>query len=395
MMKIVYGFSNCTDHKYSEIMSEKHSFCLQPDQKYHGLLIRGLSENGVYIECVSGLPINRLVTKRKWIREPDEAEGKALFHYIATINIPVLRQIMIFFGTIWFCLNIKKEKDTYALCDCLNIANAYGVIIGCHLRNIPVVMIVTDIPDMMSGPGLVRSLRNWLLRGSDGFVFLTTQMDLKLNKMKKSHIVLEGHVDSKPIEVYSGRMYEEDLGKKVVIYAGGVHEIYGIKNLVEGFIIAAIPDSELWIFGDGDYKESLVGIASSNKSIKYMGVCDNQDVVLHELRATVLINPRPVTHDFTKYSFPSKNLEYMTTGTPVLTTRIPGMPKEYYQYVYLIDDASSEGIAEALKKVLMSSTEDRIKKGLAAKRFVMLNKTNVQQAEKIIKFLKREVTYER
>ena len=48
-MHILYGFSNCTDKKYNELMSGKNVSVLRPDQKYHGLLIKGLAANGADI----------------------------------------------------------------------------------------------------------------------------------------------------------------------------------------------------------------------------------------------------------------------------------------------------------------------------------------------------------
>lgn len=42
----------------------------------------------------------------------------------------------------------------------------------------------------------------------------------------------------------------------------------------------------------------------------------------------------------------------MVSGTPVLTTPLPGMPEEYDQYVYLFDDESTEGMHQTLKLLL-------------------------------------------
>ena len=67
------------------------------------------------------------------------------------------------------------------------------------------------------------------------------------------------------------------------------------------------------------------------------------------------------------------------------------MPKEYYQYIYLIEDESPEGIAKILKEVLNEKYEKRRSKGEQAREYVLHNKSNVVQAERIIKFLKREL----
>lgn len=390
-MQIIYGYSNCTDKKYREIVSENNVAVLMPDQKYHGLLIKGFSKNNVRVKCLSGLPINRAVTTRKFIHEPDEQEGKAYFHYYATFNIPGLRQGMIFAAALWNTLRTKKKKGTYAICDCLNIANAYGMLIGCKLRKIPIVTIVTDLPDMMSKNKILRSINNFLFKHMDGFVFLTEQMNQRLNKKNRPYIVLEGHVDSEASCLKPRKKWELETGKKIVLYAGSIFKLYGIQNLVEGFLKADIHNSELWVYGDGDYKDELIKITKSTSKVKYFGVKSNEEIVDAEMRASLLVNPRPVAPEYTKYSFPSKNMEYMVSGTPLLTTRLPGMPKEYYPYIYLIEDETLDGIAKVLTETINIPFEERNQKAEQARDFVLKHKTNVRQAEKIVHFLKEKV----
>ena len=89
-----------------------------------------------------------------------------------------------------------------------------------------------------------------------------------------------------------------------------------------------------------------------------------------------------------KYSFPSKTMEYMASGTPVLTTVLPGMPREYHPYVYLLEDETADGITEKLKAVLENSNETLFRKGTKARRFVLEQKNNVIQARKILEMLK-------
>ena len=80
-------------------------------------------------------------------------------------------------------------------------------------------------------------------------------------------------------------------------------------------------------------------------------------------------------------------MEYMVSGTPVLTTRLPGMPEEYEQYVYLIEDESVEGLAQTLKIILDKPVEELHQKGQEAKKFVLQNKNNVVQARKVIEMV--------
>ena len=84
-------------------------------------------------------------------------------------------------------------------------------------------------------------------------------------------------------------------------------------------------------------------------------------------------------------------MEYMISGTPLLTTRLPGMPEEYYPYVYLINDETPLGISDSLREILNISKDERDKKGEEARTFVLKEKSNVTQAKKIIEFLREEV----
>lgn len=389
-MQILYGYSNCTDRKYTEIVRENNVAVLQPDQKYHGLLIKGLSKNGINLNCFSGLPINRRVTSKIFIHEKDEIEENAYFHYYTSLNIPVFRQVMIFFAALINCLFVKREKDTFAICDCLNIANAYGMMFACKLRKIPIITIVTDLPDMVSKNKGLRSINNLLFNAFDGFIFLTKQMNNRLNHTNKPYIVLEGHVDSNVPELKNTEKWEITTGKKVIIYAGSILKLYGIQNLTQGFIKADLPDTELWIYGDGDYREELLRIEEKYLNVIYKGVCANQEVVQAELRAALLVNPRPSEPEYTKYSFPSKNMEYMVSGTPLLTTRLPGMPKEYEPYVFLLEDETVNGVAEKLKEICSIPFLTRQNMAAEARKFVMEEKSNTVQAARIVSFLSRE-----
>lgn len=386
-MDIIYGYSNCTDKKYNEIFAGKSVAVLQPDQKYHGLLIKGLAENGVRVYCNSGLPINRNVTKKLFIREQDEQEGNAKFHYYKTFNLPILRQLMILCGAKKAVKKYKSQEKTVVICDCLNRSNALGMLKGAKKRKLPVIMIVTDIPDFQFAPKAAAKC-NRMIEKADGFIFLTEQMNERLNKNGKPYIVLEGHSDASLPAIDQGERLERKNGKKVVLYAGSIKRLYGIQNLVEGFLKANIPDTELHIYGDGDYREELEGLAKENPSVQYMGIRPNDEIVYAEQRAALLVNPRPSAPEYTKYSFPSKNMEYMVSGTPVLTTKLPGMPQEYYPYVYLLEDETPQGISEKLQEIFAAPLEEREEKGKRARDFVLQHKTNVAQAKKIIDFIK-------
>ena len=380
-MKILYGFSNCTDRLYAELFRNKPVAVLQADQKYHGLLIRGLAANGATVKCVSGLPVNRGVTKKLFLREPDEAENGAAYHYINTVNLPLFRQLGIYFGS---RASVRKDCD-FVLCDCLNLANAFGMLAGARRRKKPIVFIVTDLPEFQRGR-LLRRINEKLFRKADGFLLLTKQMNEKINPENKPYLVLEGHSDSALPELPAAERTERKTGKQVVLYSGSLMKLYGIEQLVQGFLQAGIANAELHIYGDGDYRDELEKICKTEPRVRWFGPRPNAEVVAAQQRAALLVNPRPSAPEYTKYSFPSKTMEYLASGTPTLTTRLPGIPQEYDAYLNYIGEETPAGIAASLRDVLSRPLAAREAQGAKARAFVLNEKSNLAQAKKILAF---------
>ena len=122
-------------------------------------------------------------------------------------------------------------------------------------------------------------------------------------------------------------------------------------------------------------------------NISYGVMLLSSEIVEKEQQASLLVNPRPTGEAYVKYSFPSKTMEYMASGTPVLTTVLPGMPEEYYPYVYFIREESAEGICKALRQVFSQEEDERFRKGCAAREFVLESRNNVSQGRKILEML--------
>jgi hypothetical protein len=80
-------------------------------------------------------------------------------------------------------------------------------------------------------------------------------------------------------------------------------------------------------------------------------------------------------------------MEYMASGTPVLTTMLPGMPVEYHQYVYIFDDESVNGFHDKLTNLSNLPKEELFNKGNKAREFVLQEKNNVKQAKRVIELL--------
>lgn len=225
-----------------------------------------------------------------------------------------------------------------------------------------------------------RKVSSFLDNSFDGYVLLSKYMNEVVNKKKRPYIVMEGVAKEPP-------QFDNLIKRKAVLYAGGLTEDNGIQILMDGFLQAEIDDLELWICGTGPMEEVVQSYAEQNAKIRYLGIVSNQQVQRLEQEAELLIAPRFSENEFTKYSFPSKTIEYMSTGTPTALTRLKGIPDEYFEYAYVLEEETSDGVEELLKEVFKSTSEDLEQIGKNAKKFVLDNKNSVIQALKVIDFL--------
>ena len=92
----------------------------------------------------------------------------------------------------------------------------------------------------------------------------------------------------------------------------------------------------------------------------------------------------------TKYSFPSKVLEYICSGTPVLANRLVGIPSEYDELINYPEDESALAWSKAIIEILCDSKYNQYqKKALNAKKIVFAEKTWKKQVEKVVNFLQK------
>ncbi len=388
-MQIIYINRGASPSRFVEYLKKYNNKLQQQGQKYNQLLMEGLTQNGAKVTSISSRPINRVITSQKFFKAEQDWEKGIHYYYVPFFNIKILRDLSVFACVFFKTLTVRgRKKDTVIVCDALNISASAAALCAAFFRRFAAVGIVTDVPCYFSNMNEIpfsQKLNLWIMRRFKSYLLLTEQMSEIVNPKDRPYIVLEGHSDVSMAQ--EENRLEDKQSPKVCLYAGSLMRIYGIGDLVEGFVKANIPDTELHIYGDGDFTQALKRITAQYDSVKYMGIAPNSDIVKAELAATLLINPRPTNEEYTKYSFPSKNMEYMASGTPVLTTKLPGMPKDHMPYVYFIEQENPDGIAEALKKVLSQTAQELHSFGQCAKEFVLTEKSNKAQASKVLRFV--------
>ena len=111
------------------------------------------------------------------------------------------------------------------------------------------------------------------------------------------------------------------------------------------------------------------------------------DVWKMQREVSLLVNPRQNTENFTKYSFPSKTMEYLSSGTPVLMYRLDGIPKEYDEYLHYVSGNNVQDLTSAIKELLNCDSKELDEKAYRAQKFIMSQKNAVVQSAKILNIM--------
>lgn len=354
-------------------------------------IIEGLEDNDVSVDIINDYPIRskKLFRGYNWShnnKNHDIAIGKT--------NIPLLSVITKTFNLLK-SINYKINKSNYDVAISYLIHTPY--LLGLWFTkikkpNIKTILICPDLPGFMDMSLRNKPIKrfakkidgiiiNLLMKKIDGYVLFSEAMRNKLPINNKPFVVIEG--------VYSGNSldFNEQKKERAILHAGTLHKNIGIENILEGFMLIEDDELELWIFGDGELTEYVKEQALTDSRIKYFGFVSREMLFEYEKKALLLVNARNPLDEFTVYSFPSKTFEYMVSGTPFLTTKLQGIPSEYYPYLYLMGDNKPITIKNSILKIINQSENDNTNFGTQARKFVLDNKNYLIQSRKLLDFM--------
>lgn len=260
--------------------------------------------------------------------------------------------------------------------------------------SIKVIMIVTDLPwNTSMAPSRLTDIGKRIVGTSinlnhedlqlvDGYVLLAPKMLEALHVENKPWCHMEGIYES---ETMIGSVEKEQ--EKVILYTGNLGKKYGITRLLDAFNAIEGDDYRLWFRGGGDCKDEIERRMLTDKRISILPQLSRKDLLALQKRATILINPVEPTQSFTNYFFPSKTLEYLASGTPVVMYHLSCMPEEYNKYIYYIEDETVESMRDKIVEVCSMSQNDMDIRAKQASSFILNNKTPKPQVKRMIEFI--------
>lgn len=382
------------DKVQNQINAVQHALC-------DGL--RGNLQSDETLTVVNALPVGVYPKCYRKMRIPSGMHDAGTIYELGCMNLPLLKQKMRQMRAKRAIMKWAEQSTENRTVLIYTIYLPYlKAILAAkkHFPNLKAVVLVTDLPNQYgldSGrSGLLKQIETHLGNETlqyasqmDAFILMTQAMSDVLQVGNRPAMIMEGIIQSQqPTEKVSDIIEEDVSHKPVVLYTGTLEPDLGIGELVRAF--QSYRKAELWLCGTGSMQQAVAQAAEQTDNIRYFGAVAHQKALNMQQRADLLINPRRPDCAFTRYSFPSKTLEYMLSGTPVLCYRLEGIPQEYDAYLHYMDAAGgAEGITEQIDKLLFQLPKDELADIAENGREFVLTKKNAQaQGQRVLAFLR-------
>lgn len=274
-MKILLLGSLISSEQMEQLNSNSREKASIAPVNYETMLAKGLVENGAEVEALSIPAVaayphsiyKRIGAKREML------ENQINVQWVPFFNLQGLKQFSIKRNTERMLERWLKDnrtiKDKVVLMysiyppysePAIRLCKKYG----CHISTV-----ITDLPEYMYSWKNMKGIRGWYskrlsekmmdLQGKcDSYILFTKPMAAKMEIEDKPYMVSEGFCDA---SIFDDIPEQEKYPRKTIVYGGNLSRLYGIQNLVKGFMQTNL-DAELHLYGAGKTLHLLKNVRS-------------------------------------------------------------------------------------------------------------------------------------
>lgn len=309
---------------------------------------------------------------------------------LSYLNLPGLRALMVNVGVLVKVFRKARRGDVVLFYN-VTIPSGLLCILFRLIRGMHCFAMIYDIH--VPGQTVPNSWRwrfeywkhKWLLPRLDGVIAITSKILSDFNCADNGIVVEGGVATTLDAVVFSS------LGKPsstfTMVFAGRLNNDNGIELMLQA--IQRLPNAELRmvIAGSGPLSDRVKMAAEKDPRITYLGMISHSEVTALYQGAQLLMCIRITKQLNTGYFFPSKLIECLATGVPVLTTRVAGGSFDPAEYAYVVDEESAQGVAARILEIVQNDAALNFATGKKAQLFISENMTWSKQCLKISRFL--------
>lgn len=386
-MRVLFLGYTLPDLLFEEVMRTDRAMPVQT-QRFGSSIVRALQLADVDVSIISAEPVADFPHNSRW-----RVRGHAFSHPVRGTSLEFINVTGLKHVTRYISARRALRKVPRCGADVILIHGVHSPFLWAGLSagrrlGVPVVVILTDAPGLRTPydsalSGLLKAVDQFLIRTAlkriTGVVTLSPVL-AKMLTPRKPCMVMEGVA-----EPVGDPELHTTASVCRVVYAGGLNEQYGTVDLLDSVQFAR-ENWNLMILGGGPSEAKVRAAAAGSPRIHYGGTVRPDEMADVYAHADVLVNPRPPRQALALESFPSKLLEYMAAGVPVVTTHLPNLPDDYLDHVVIAESGPS-GLAEAIDRVARLSNAERRRVGGGAREFILRTRGADAQGHRLRGFL--------
>lgn len=359
-------------------------------------IVDGIPSN-IEMELWSCQPIPSFPEGKLWIgRHREELSNGRVIQFLPILNIKFIKNYFwgfcCFLKTIlWRIGHIKEE------CVMLTYNNDTPPIEflywGCRLSGIKLYAILYDLgepPQSFNIGRLTRfaySYTNWwakrIIKRLDGRIVIN-ELIVRDYAPGKDYLLIDGGINQDVIRhLFPLKPSKND--ELVFVLAGMLWEQNGTRLVLQ--MLNEHPDLNVKVVfaGKGIDVPLIQEQASFDPRIEYAGMLNMDELFKLYERADVLLNIR--IEDTVDYHFPSKLLEYMSTGKYVISTPVAHAGRDYNEFLSILESVTPEELYNKIFKVISCGKEYLYEKGKKTRQFILENRNWNVQTARILDYL--------
>jgi glycosyltransferase involved in cell wall biosynthesis len=368
-------------------------------QMFQASLVRGLIDAGLpvttvlSVEPVAAFPRQRRLLGRRGLRQVPQ---RLRVRLVPFINVQPLKALSAGLSVAWHIIKWAwRHRRRRRIVHLFNMTMPPGAFVWLAARLAQCHLSVSAL-DVWKPGALVPDTWRWrldfllqrtLLPRFDGHMVVSRAIADDLIPGRRV-CLLEGGIDETQFQV--ARAERSDRDRFRMVLSGSLADFNGV-DLMLAAMDHLPPDIELVVAGTGPLAGRVTDRAARDPRVRYAGFLSFAEVLALYRNADLLLNIRLTQAIDTRYFFPSKLMELLASGTPVLSTCTGQVEADYGHALFLLRDETPEALADAIRAIRTLPPAHRAQVGREAHAFMLREKTWTRQGQRLTKYLLREV----
>ena len=245
--------------------------------------------------------------------------------------------------------------------DCVIVYNMvyawFGIGLISSLFGMRSILILADYTPPCEEKSIVRKIYSYFVKMNFNLfdkIILLSEGSRMYIKEKKKTMLFHGCIDWELFKDITPIQNHETFN---VVYTGFIGYVTGVDLLLDAFVKIKGDNLRLYICGQGfELNDLIKEYLDKDKRIIYKGYLSKPEYIMMLKDANVLVNPRNMKLLQNISNFPSKILEYIATGRPIISTKFIGW-NSFNNNIFFCE-SDSKDISLAIEQSLRLNNHD-------------------------------------